>query len=710
MLAFVGRRVSSDSVVLLATHRDGEEGPLVDPAFASMNLEALDHASAVAVLDQAANALDARTRSLILEVAKGNPLALLELPRTVTAADDAIDTDRLPLTKRLEQSFASRIEDLDAITRTALNLAALSDSGDLAEIVAATELLAGSATSAVLDPAVSAGLISVEATVVRFAHPLIRSSINQRLNPTVRRAGHEALARVVRGSSERATWHWAAAALQPDAALAGALEQAAEHAVQRGATSNALRALERSAQLSVDGDDRRRLMFRAAALAYTAGRGSYADRLRSGYWELVVDDADRLRYEWLCELASTDRGGEQRVSVLVELAEQARAGGDEEVALHFLRAAALRCWNFCPDRPAGKAVIEAADRLAVVDRPARASLLAHGAPFESADEVLKLIAGVSSLARNATTSYQLGHAAACVGAFDVSETLFTHAVEGLRSEGRLHTLGTSLALLSWSALRRGRWSTAVSAAEEGSRLCAETNQPFWQACALAAHAVVTAYRGDFSTAEELLQDAEGIATPHHFAAADAVILIARATAASGQGHHERAFAHLARLHDPRDSAHHLVHGLWSLASLADAATACGETDAARRILTALLPRLRDTQSPAGRMNLSYAEAVLAADDEIESKLRGAIESSMATWPIERSRLLLTYGTWLRRRKRRASHATICAKRATASSSSAQGRGPNAPAKSYAPLGNAATCRRLTPGTRCPHRRRRSRRW
>ena len=384
---------------------------------------------------------------------------------------------------------------------------------------------------------------------------------------------------------------------------------------------------------------------------YAAGRAAQADRLRSDYRELIGGDVDRLRYEWLCELAGTDRGGEQRVGMLVELADQAHATGDDDLAIQFLRAAALRCWNFCPDRPVGRSVIAAADRLGVADAPVRAALLAYGAPLESADDVLDIIASVKTFDRGATTTYQLGHAAACVGAFDVSETLFVQAADALRSEGRLHTLGTALALLSWSAVHLGRWSAAVSAAEEGGRLCAETDQPFWHACALAAHAAVAAQRGDFATAGDLIQVAEHVAGPDRFAAAEAVILVARATAAAGQGEHERAFAQLARLHDPADSAHHPVHGLWSLASLAEAAAMCGETDAARRILAALRPDVRATRSPAGQMNLTYAGAVLATENDIETRLREAIRSDMATWPFERNRLLLTYGTWLRRRKR-----------------------------------------------------------
>jgi DNA-binding CsgD family transcriptional regulator len=650
-LAFVGRRISSDRAVLLATHRDGLEGSLADPALASIDLAPLDRASAVEILNRAANVLDAHTRTLILEAAGGNPLALLELPRTVTAAGDAIDTDWLPLTRRLERSFGARIDDLDAPTRTALNLTALNDSGNLAEIIAATELVAGTATPAALDPAVLAGLVSVSETAVRFEHPLVRSSIYQQLSPTALRAGHIALARVLHGNPERAVWHWAAAALHPDSALAAALEQSADRSLQRGATLSAVHALERSAQLSAESGDRRRRLFRAAALAYRAGRAAQADRLRSSYRALIGHDADRLRYEWLCELASPDRAGEQRISALIELADRAHAADDDKLAIQFLRAAALRCWNFCPDRPVGKSVIAAADRLAVADAPARAALLAHGAPFESADDVLKIIASVNAFDRGATTTYELGHAAACVGAFDVSESLFTQAVDALRSEDRLHTLGTALVLLSWSALRLGRWSNAVSAAEEGGRLCAETGQPFWHACALAAHAAVAARRGDFDTASDLIHGAEQVSSTHHFAAADAVILVARAAMASGQGQHELAFAYLARLHDPSDPAHHLVHGLWSLASFADAAAMCGETDAARRVITTMRPDVRATNSPAGQMNLGYAEAVLAPGNEIETRLRAAIRSNMTTWPIERSHLLLAYGTWLRRRKR-----------------------------------------------------------
>ena len=171
------------------------------------------------------------------------------------------------------------------------------------------------------DAAVSAGLVSVEDAVVRFKHPLIRSSIYQRLTATDRRAGHDALARAVR-DPERATWHRAAAALGPDSAPAP---------------------------------------------------------------------------------------------------------------------------------------------------------LAYGAPFDPVDDVLKIIASVRTWERDATTTYQVGHAAACVGAFDVSEALFTDAVQELRAEARprcsIHTTG----IMATGWVRQGRsFNLATVSAGDSARPAASS--------------------------------------------------------------------------------------------------------------------------------------------------------------------------------------------------------------------------------------------
>ncbi|MFC7532945.1 AAA family ATPase [Actinoplanes sp. GCM10030250] len=649
VLAFVARRVAADRIVLLATHRENEPGYLLDAAVPALGLAPLDTESAAVLLDGVAGALDPVTRSLLLGVAGGNPLALLELPRAVNAHSD-VSTVQLPLTARLERSFLARAGEFDPPTTTVLEMAALSDSDDLAEIVAAAEWLSSGDSAPSLDPAVSAGLIVVDGATVRFRHPLIRSAILQRLGPDRRRVCHAALAQVTTGRPERSLWHRAAAALRPDAGLAADLEEHAEQAIKRGASTDAVRVLERAAQLSADSRDRADRTYRAAALAYAVGQPAAGERLRSRYRDLADGDNDSLRYEWLNELADEDQAGEQRIHLLINAAERATVVGDEDLATDFLRAAAMRCWNLSPGRPVGKQVIAAAGRLGIADVPSRAQLLAYGSPFDSDDTVRALISRVPAAGRDATTTYRLAHAAACAGAFDVSEGLLVDAAERLRAEGHLYTLGRTLSLLAWSALRRGHWPSSVAAAEESARLCAETRQPFWEAAALVAHAAVAAFKGDFAGAADLIAGAEHV-NPRRFATIDAVTLVARAAVASGRGNHDQAFAFLAQLHDPANSAYHPAHALWSLASMAEAAVACGEVTAGRSLVAGLPAEVRATTSPTGRMNLSIARAVLAGDDESERRFAEALAIDMTVWPYERCRLLFTYGKSLRRRRR-----------------------------------------------------------
>jgi hypothetical protein len=85
--------------------------------------------------------------------------------------------------------LADDVHWMDPSSQQALDRTALNDSGDLGEIIAAAELLAGTATPAVLDPAVAAGLVTIRENAVRFEHPLIRSSIYQQLSPAALRAG-----------------------------------------------------------------------------------------------------------------------------------------------------------------------------------------------------------------------------------------------------------------------------------------------------------------------------------------------------------------------------------------------------------------------------------------------------------------------------------------------------------------------------------------
>ena len=256
VLAFVARRLGSEPIVLLMSLREGYESPLAAPDLPMLQLRALDEAAAIALLDRAGQQFNLAVRRRVLEQAAGNPLALLELAATLGAERSgrlASAPGGVPLTERLERAFATRASELPAATRRLLLVAALADNSSLAEIIDATAALHGGGPPLdTLEPAVSAGLIDVDVTELRFRHPLVRAAIAQAAGVAERHAAHAALADVLVDQPDRQVWHRAAAAVGPDETTAAALEAVAARAERRGAIAAAVAALERAARLSSD--------------------------------------------------------------------------------------------------------------------------------------------------------------------------------------------------------------------------------------------------------------------------------------------------------------------------------------------------------------------------------------------------------------------------------------------------------------------------
>src|SRR6516225_7500563 len=130
---------------------------------------------------------------IVVETA-GNPLALLELPRSMTSAELAggfgfPGTAGLP--GRIEESFRRRLEGLPEVTRRLVLLAAAEPSGDGALLWRACALAGIEAGAA--GPAEDAGLVRVGARV-RFFHPLARSAVYRAASAEERRAAHQGLA------------------------------------------------------------------------------------------------------------------------------------------------------------------------------------------------------------------------------------------------------------------------------------------------------------------------------------------------------------------------------------------------------------------------------------------------------------------------------------------------------------------------------------
>jgi len=263
-LLFAGRRLRSDSVVLLLAMRDR---PWLESAgIERLELRGLAPDAAAELVAGTARAVSSGVRERLIADTGGNPLAILEALATLTDAQlggSAPIVGPIAVGRSLERSFAQRLEPLPDETRRALLIAAASYSRDANEIARALAGM-GLATSA-LDPAEREGLVTTQAGRVEFRHPLLRSAAYHVADPVERRAAHRALAMALNPDQhDRIAWHLAAAASGPDEEVARFLEDSATAAQGRRGYAAAANALATAARLSPADTDRVRRTVGAA--------------------------------------------------------------------------------------------------------------------------------------------------------------------------------------------------------------------------------------------------------------------------------------------------------------------------------------------------------------------------------------------------------------------------------------------------------------
>src|SRR6202044_3104375 len=250
VLAFVARRLLAEPVaVVVAAREPGEEFR----GLPELLVEGLGDSAARELLASVITGpLDERVRDRIVAEARGNPLALLELPRGLTPQELAGGVglpDAAALSGRIEDSFLRRLEPLPPTTRLLLTVAAAEPIGDPVLMWRAADQLGVEADAAL--PAVAAGLVDF-AGRVRFRHPLVRSAVYRAASPEERRKVHQALAVATDPGvdPDRRAWHRAHATSGPDGEGAGELEWSAVRAKTRGGLSTAAAFLQEAARLT----------------------------------------------------------------------------------------------------------------------------------------------------------------------------------------------------------------------------------------------------------------------------------------------------------------------------------------------------------------------------------------------------------------------------------------------------------------------------
>ncbi|MEV8612008.1 LuxR C-terminal-related transcriptional regulator [Amycolatopsis sp. NPDC051373] len=312
----------------------------------------------------------------------------------------------------------------------------------------------------------------------------------------------------------------------------------------------------------------------------------------------------------------------------------------------------MRCFWIEPGALARERITAIADELPVDPAdPRMVAIAAYVTPLARGAQVVAALRELVDRTTDPTVIRFLGSAALQVGAFDLAARFSLAAQPGLRAEGRLGLLSRALAVQAWSHARLGDLAAALPAAEEAGRLAHETRQPYMVGLARAVQAEIAALRGDHDLAEKLAAEAERVGLAAGARPVLATVQLARGLAALGSGRHADAVAALLRVFDPADPAYQLALRCYVVAELAEAAVHCDRADVVRDLIAEL--EQAPTTSPALHHGLRYARAVLASDEDAEELFRVALQADLTGWPLERGRLQLAFGEWLRRRRRAA---------------------------------------------------------
>ncbi|MBF9128695.1 AAA family ATPase [Plantactinospora sp. S1510] len=305
-LSFAARRLQAEGVVLIFGARAEFEGS----GLPQRRLLGLDRPTSAQLLTDHAPGLATLVRDRLIEESAGNPLALLELPRSTDSL--SYYHSPLPLPRRIQETYEQRIAELEAPAQTMLLLAAAEGTGDLGVVLRAATTLG--VEMEMLGRAERAGFLRVADAGVSFVHPLMRAAAFQHGTFDQRLAVHRALADALTDQPERQAWQLAAAATGPDDRAADALALAAEWARERNGYAATAAALERSAELTADPVVRAERLVAAATAAADVGLGG---RARS-----LVERCARLTGRWHDAVATATEG----LQIAADIGQPHRAG------------------------------------------------------------------------------------------------------------------------------------------------------------------------------------------------------------------------------------------------------------------------------------------------------------------------------------------------------------------------------------------------
>nr|WP_083168686.1 LuxR family transcriptional regulator [Mycobacterium paraseoulense] len=673
-LAFVARRLVAEPAAIIFAVREEVGDELA--GLPELTVSGLNSGDARALLDSAiVGRLDDQVRDRIVAETRGNPLALLELPKGFTAAELAGGfgrPDSWPLAGQIEQTFLRRIRSLPDHAQRLLLVAAAEPIGDTALLIRAAERLGLEPDAAA--GAEAAGLIDV-GTRVRFHHPLVRSAAYRSADVMERRRAHRALADATDRDTDpdRRAWHLAVAAAGPDESVAVQLERSAGRAQSRGGVAAAAAFLERATQLTADPVRRGTRALAAAQAKRDVAAFDAAEELLTIAESASLEALERAQVKRLrAQIAfARSRSGDANAPTvsdsavgLLDAAKGLESLDDAQARETYLEAvgAAMFGGRLCPH---GGIAMTAATARSAPPRPEPArpvDLLLDGIAIRATDghsagvpalrEAIDRICteahrGDSEVMRWFWQAFPIVQESAAHELWDDDawHQLATQAVRLARDAGALAMLPLALVYRAGVHVQAGEFATAAALIEEAEGIAAATGYTPVKYHSL----TLPAWRGTEAEAVKLMEAALADGMTRGEGRVIGLTGYATAVLYNGLGRYGDAFTAV------RQACEHEDLGLfgWCLVELIEAGVRCGERDAAQDALQQLRDRTQSNGSDWAAGILARSRALLADDRVSERDYREAIERLERTRiTVHLSRAHLVYGEWLRRCNRR----------------------------------------------------------
>jgi DNA-binding CsgD family transcriptional regulator len=657
-LAFVARRLLAEKIAFVVATRSLGDALAGLP---ELHVEQLGRRDARRLLESVLPApVDERVLDRIVVETRGNPLALLELPRGLTPTQLAGGFGlpvAVPLSTSIEESFTRRLAKLPGDARRLLLVAAADPVGDTALVWRAARQLG--IPESVVEAVEAEGLLELDPRVV-FRHPLVRSAVYRAAGLKERRAVHRALAEATDPEidPDRRAWHQAQAASMPDEDVAAELERSAGRAQARGGLAAVAAFLERSAALTPEPTRRVQRLLAAAGATRDAGALEAALGLLEGVEAGALDELGGARVDLLrAQIALDQRRGGDAGRLFLSAARRLEPVDPElarETYLEALAGAMSSDVEVVGGAPAVAQAARAAPTGAAPPRTVDVLLDAfairltdgYAAAAPTLARALELLlADVSNedVGRGLSASSSRDSNIVALEMWDdeAVHLLAARQVQVARDAGALVHLQFALSFLARSHMLAGELTAATLMIDEARLIAEATANP----ALVNAPMILAAWRGHEAQASELIAATSEEAAARRWTSNN----YARSVLYNGLGRHDAArdAAWEAFRPDP------IGYGTYLVPELAEAASRTGDRALLESALEWLSERTAVISSGWATGIEARVRALLSEGEVAESLYRESVAHlSGPRVRLELARTHLLYGEWLRRERRR----------------------------------------------------------